>query len=970
MIFKEQTRFTKKQLGIIITASVLAFLIIFYIALSAILGAIGSGQGGEEAPLPEIFEGEALYGKNPIAYPTFSESDVQSFSVSYFGKEGYRKNLTMMRPKKDEPFIIYYSDENGDARVYQPPICSAEKNFDYKSLYAVEGSDGLNVYKITYLFAAVSAMYFNNRIELSNNQNERAVQLNRYGLSDSKKQAMAFTYLDSEGKEVSHTVYVGDKLLTEAGYYFMVDDRNYVYTSTGGYLHYAFGGVESFIESRVIAEGLTQDNAYEPYLTTDYKQWKNKIFTSTTDTVSQKSKVIAEADILTPQYFDGILTGGDGYERLGYSEMTFDLKSLGKQGTFGNIITALSGKNIGSYENREIVATVVADTNEAYEGLHYTYTINTIEAAFNDGEDMSVPGESVKGYDYIKVTYSYKLSNGTATETYLNAHAVIDMKNRSAVIPDSVYDVLENGKIGVLDTYQTFEVDYDATNAKSSEVEYVITEIVMIYQMDNGTVNYGTEVKDDSVVSYRYVYKIDGETLGGEMSNLVDLSEIDSEDGDNYTIKQALLGKKVENHLDLSVLKHTMLCQAMMNFTTYSIKSINYFVEEEAVSSFKFVNYSERDPFYGESLYINTLENKYKSYALNATACERVVRFLGGINEDSSSSKSIGLVGSETVAVGLTPANMLKYGKTGIGLYANTIYFELPRGIEVISSGGENSYDDYRHLDTLGFYLYISDEMPDGTRYVGSDMYDIIVKIDARGFEFLEKTFVDYWARRSIASVSYSDIEDMTLDFFMDDIYGSYAFDLEHRESWIVDGEATYEKPASGGTPYDMMVVHTALRSTEASETLLSKLLSESGKTSIRLSTVYTEAAGADEVVMDKYDTLGTSSFKSMLQLIYSTYYTGILSEDEQKDARADGELLMRFSFKVPGSSAYPYVYEFYRIDDRRVMVSVYRLGTDGVHINEVSDFFISIFAFKKMVRNFVNLLNGAEINVDSGYGD
>jgi hypothetical protein len=72
----------------------------------------------------------------------------------------------------------------------------------------------------------------------------------------------------------------------------------------------------------------------------------------------------------------------------------------------------------------------------------------------------------------------------------------------------------------------------------------------------------------------------------------------------------------------------------------------------------------------------------------------------------------------------------------------------------------------------------------------------------------------------------------------------------------------------------------------------------------------------------------------------------------------------------VPGSSAYPYVYEFYRIDDRRVMVSVYRLGTDGVHINEVSDFFISIFAFKKMVRNFVNLLNGAEINVDSGYGD
>jgi len=76
----------------------------------------------------------------------------------------------------------------------------------------------------------------------------------------------------------------------------------------------------------------------------------------------------------------------------------------------------------------------------------------------------------------------------------------------------------------------------------------------------------------------------------------------------------------------------------------------------------------------------------------------------------------------------------------------------------------------------------------------------------------------------------------------------------------------------------------------------------------------------------------------------------------------------MRFSFTVPGSSAYPYVYEFYRIDDRRVMVALYRLGSGGIEVNRVSDFFISTFAFKKLVRNFTNLLNGAEINVDKGY--
>lgn len=970
MLQKTKKRLEPRQLKLLITASVLVFLILFYVIITAVIGAIDSSDGTDTPKPPEILEGEALYGNMAIAYPTFSEDAVQSVSIAYFNKEGVREKLTMMRPKKDEPFIFYYSDANGDPQVYQPPICSAESDFDYTSLYAIESSDGLNVYKITYLFASLGALYFGNRIELEG-ENRNLV---RYGLDHPSRQSVVFTYLDADGEEVSHTVHIGDELLTGSGFYFMVDDRNYVYTSLGNYLDYAIAGLESFMHSRVVAEGLAADKGFEPYLTSDYKQWKNKVITDNTVPVSKKSKVISLSSTITPVYgitdIDAAIYGKSGYSISAYTDKTYDLSYLASDDVFKRVIGALEGKTIGSYEDREILATVIANTNAATLNQKYTYSIYAIESAFSDGADITEVGASVAGQDYVKVSYTYTTKAGDTDQKYVDAHAVIALNDPDSPIPTDALDKLRAAKVGPLTEPVTFDVTYTEENADESELKFIISEINIIFEQNGNDVTYGDVITENSTVSYVYYYTVNGEMYGGEQRGLIDLSKIDSDDGDNYTIKQALIGKGVSTEANIVALSDVMYCQAMMNFTSYSIRSIEYFVEQEMITSFKFVNYSERDPFYGESLFINTLDNKYKSYALNATACERVVRFLGGIDDEGNSSQAAGLVGSETVEVGLTPDNMIKYGKTGVGLYANTIYFELPRGIEVISSGSADSVDDYRYLDTLGFFLYVSDEMADGTRYVGSDMYDIIVKIDAEGFEFLEKSFVEFWARRSIAGVSYSDIDEVTLDFNMEDVKGSYLFELEHRDAWIVDGEAVYEKPEKGGTSYDMMTVHVSLREQGATETLVSKLLSRDGKSKIGLAKVYTEAAGADEVVMDEYDTLGTSSFKSMLQLIYSTYYTGTLTPEEQQNAKENGLLLMKMSLKVPASSAYPYTYEFYRIDDRRVMVSVYRESSSGARINEVSDFYLSTFAFKKIVTNFIGLLNGEEINNDLGYKD
>ena len=251
-------------------------------------------------------------------------------------------------------------------------------------------------------------------------------------------------------------------------------------------------------------------------------------------------------------------------------------------------------------------------------------------------------------------------------------------------------------------------------------------------------------------------------------------------------------------------------------------------------------------------------------------------------------------------------------------------------------------------------------------------MYDIIVKVDSYKWEFLDKTFTEYWAREALAAVSYTDITHMTLDFYMSDLYGSYDLNMEHNTLYLYNGTAYETQPEINGEKigqaYDNVVVSVTPKGANATESVLTRELRKNGLSSMRLCTVYQYAMGADEIPMGLYDSLGTDNFKSVLSIIFNTYYTGRLTAEEQAAALAEGEKVMKFSFTVPESTIYPYVYEFYRIDDRRVMVSIYNQDTQGNVLNRVSDFYISTFAFKKIARGFNSLLNGETVNADEGY--
>ena len=67
------------------------------------------------------------------------------------------------------------------------------------------------------------------------------------------------------------------------------------------------------------------------------------------------------------------------------------------------------------------------------------------------------------------------------------------------------------------------------------------------------------------------------------------------------------------------------------------------------------------------------------------------------------------------------------------------------------------------------------------------------------------------------------------------------------------------------------------------------------------------------------------------------------------------------------GYSSYSYAYEFYRISDRRVMVKIYKENRNDPtdRIQEVSDFYVSTYSFKRIVNSYLALLNAEELDND-----
>ncbi len=972
----------KKPLIIAILAAVLAVLIGAALIINAVIKSQNSG-GGDTTSKPEVDEsiGESIYANSPVAYPQAERVDMRWIEISG-GNVG--NGYGFVWDSDYSTLALYRLDELKNVQAYYPSILY--QNFsdtDYEDLYAIDSSGGYNMPKLYYLCSGIGTVYFNNKFEISKDPLVRREELKVYGLSESDSPIkIRFRYdadgVDEDGQDevedyVYHELTIGNQLISGAGYYFMVDNRDYVYTTNSTYFGYAFLNYTDYINPMLVAAGLASDNAFEPYLTTDYHQWKNTVYDNdgskegeTADKVEKDSTVVVKGDVYTPnpKEFDN-----NGYTIGKNQTLSFDMKALASIKSNKSLINALTNSYVGSLAN-SLWVTVFSYTNEiafAGEGeTVYTYDIYKVDAILTDGADITEEGTLVGENNIIRVSFKRFVNGDGAYEN--TRHGVIDLS--SNLIPEEAKEALRKMKIGESPEERVrFDIAYTEENSVKIEGAVVISDILYIQNAE--TYETLEKVVDGAVVGYKYYFIVDGRKVEGTTSGTVEI--VEDMTADDRLIAEALMGRTVGENYEIAV-DIDCYCEAVASFVAYEIKSIEYFVTKELIVAFEYVQASERDPYYGESFYKNTMDNQYSIYALNASSCEAVVRILGGLLENATSSD--GLIGSSVYDINITPEKL-----KALGLYANTIYFELPRYITTVTTGAATgnvedyltNLDDYSYYGTIGFTLYISDADPKtGTRYIASDLYDVIAVIDAENFIFLDQTFVDFYARRNLVITDISNVSEIKMEFAMSDFYGTFVSKLQHNWRWVYNGKTYLKENLTAeqlalAVETDFIQVIQSCKG-ECSDTELGKFLKENGYSAISLYEFYDKE-------MVEGDSLGTEHFKEFIETLYYTFYEGSLSEEEQfanSELVTSEQFLMRMTIKLEEVENYKYyyAYEFYRISDRRVMVRLYKVDvTTGEFADEpVSDFYISTFAYKKLVYKYMGILNKKDIDNDVAY--
>lgn len=972
---------SKRQWLLIVT-----LVIVFVLSIvTAVLTILDLGKTNEEPNTPpEILEGEDIYLNTPIAYPQISESQIQYILVS--NKNG---SFDLTRPDSTGAFWLGYDVGLGknEMMLYAPPIISAEGDFDYQSLYATVSDGGYGqIYMLTYLCTAIGTPYFSERIPLPEGE-ERDTLLLEYGFGkDATTVAFTYTVKNADGttSDKAHTVTIGGHAVSDIGYYFMVDGRDYVYYTSSSYFQYALGGFHTFVNGKLVAEGIASDSSFEPFLTTDFREWHETMHNQVGERVESGSAVVVGGSVIEAvNAMEGYIPaeGEDGYKKNYISDLSFDLSKMTSHPDYKRISSLLTSLSVGKVEGG-VTMTLIDGIGESEDKLIsfdaggsavYGYRITAIESVFTENEEITRPGEAVGDRNLIKVSYTVTV-NGKAKST-LSRHAVLDLSN--SLIDTSVADRLRASTVGTLAEPIEFSVNYTKENSVGVKEKFVISDILKIYDASGKAASVIDENSYVTILCYEVINGAAGEKNALSLA-LSDMSLF--KHGDK--IKSALIGRGLGSDLSVTAYEDESYYEILSDFTAYEIDNVDCFITSKLIVAFKFQNASKRDPYYGESFYENTLpkSNPYSFYGLNASACENVVKFLGGVSD--SGSVSAGLAGT-TVAVGLTHENMKKYE-----LYSYRIYFELPRGISDISEGTEgdsaDDLSDYGWLSTLGFNLYISRKFYDtetGTpyRYVGSDMYDLVARVDGEELDFVEYNFIDFYARRTLLMVDIENVDKIEMNFNLTDVYGSYTFDVNTKYMYVGQDETgksvVSEEYFSGSTKADIQTVSISATGRRIDTEFEKILASESTTGRVSVTRLYNVVHnGGKDMGTEGLNTVGVSNFKDAFEATQLIAYAGTvasLSDAERALALASKENAPELTMRIKlTNSAYYYTYEFRRFDDRRVMVTLYQSNSDGAAVSSAtSDFYVSTFALKKLVRSYVGLLNGEFISTEDGYG-
>ena len=976
----ESLRRGKKKMKLsIIFGSAFILLLTAIIILSSYFANLTTPK--EETPPPVAFEGEDIRYGNLVAYPVVDASTINRITVN---NQANKKDgeFTFIKDSLAGGDFLFTYKEDGEVKIFYPSILNGS-GVSYSDLYAIESGDGYNqITKIKYLIAALESAYFSQRIELDSDPAKKQAQLERYGFVDGEQTIIVFDYVNpSTAKSGSHKITIGKKTITGSGYYFMVDGRNYIYNSISNYFDYALAGFYSFVSTTVITPGMSGDSIYGPIFTPEFTHLENVIHNDKFDTVEGGSTVVINASTLMPVTPKDYLSDpnlydreDNGYDKSASEDMLVDL-SIDKDNKIKKNLVGLGlgvrydESDSASDINDALFYTIALDYNEASnidfgssQSLRYDYVIEKIEAVITESNDKTRDGEDVLPTDTVRVSYRYRVNGKWASE--LTSHAVLDLT--SATLPKGVAEDVASYNVGDTLNYE-FTINYTKNNSTKIEYKTVITEILSILDLDGKQASVIDE--NTAYVMYRYALMIDGVLADEEILAEVIVPDLKSES--ELTLKALLMGQKTGSGLSIVLDEGEAYGEIFKHFTTYIINDIKYYITSREVVSLSYINYSKRDPFYGESVYANNTDG-YELYGINNDYTDHILKLLGGLADNTS--VAAGLSGSEIVSVGITPDKLMQYG-----CYMHTVRFVLPRGIITISSGEDDVPDDYTMSETITITMNISDIQDDGTRYVASTLYNTIVKVSDEFLFFLDQDFVDFWARKNLVMTNVDNVLEVDVEFSLDDFSGSYNMIVAHDTAYRLGNGGLQiggVAPESYIDSFNTITVNVT-PGAGGTETVLKELAASLGRPTITLDTLY-EYTIKDEDKLDLYlpDSFGSTYFKEFMLGLFYINQEGAVDENKQNEVLSGGKRLMKFSLKIDtdkdkerDDEGY-YIFEFYQFpEEEKLLVSLYQIDKNGNKKTEsVSDFYISRFAFKRILSSFVSLVNGEEFELGEGY--
>ncbi|MCQ2413884.1 MAG: hypothetical protein MJ082_03690 [Clostridia bacterium] len=952
---KIKKKLSSKALLALILAGVLVLLAVAYAIISGIDPA-ENPNGDQPVPITPI-EGETA---DNHVYETSNYDAVYVGDVHIkAGQDDY--HLTKSSPSDD--YVLSYKNEEGVTVVYQPPVAEKDTAFTYSDLYSTVAYGEANVPTIYYLLTAVGNIYFSSRIPLKEDADARKNQLELYGFKsevdafEDSDNAFEYMYADKQYTIYQHRVCIGTGTISGDGFYIRVADytdgawvyRPYVYVTRNNTITYAMQPFAFFINPILVAKGLPSDGLYEPFYVTDFKEWQNKIIKEAGSPLDLNTLVA-----VTAKRMDTEANGGAYGTENKYS---FDLAKYQSNPDYQRLIADLTGKTIGDLP-APISFTVKTETTNS-KALDFSeqatrslrYEIVSVDALLTASGEITAVGTPVGTENNVRVSYyvyKYETKNGV-TDWYKQdglLRAIIDLSD-PRITKAAEIRALNVGEPLAEADHIFFDVDYTKDNADEHITEMVIKDILAVYTPYGLATN---NITDNCYLNVNVNFVVDG-TVVESVTGTLGMSELLFSDGISvypFTAEERnLLIGLTDAHPNLKIHEEREYYEGFYDYVNFRITSVDYTVKENLVASFKYQNDTMRDPFYGETFYTNTLPetDPHSLYGVNADNCNAVTRILGGLGTDSSAS--LGLTGTRTVAVGLTASVMEEYG-----LYAYTVYYELPRGIYNVDQEADNMNIGWR--STLGFTLHVSELQPDGTRFVGCDMYDIVVAIDGSVFDFAEYSFTDHWARNNVIMTDITNITQFELNLNTAEIHGNYLFNLTHEQRTQPSG-SDYTLTSVRVTPTDIGTADT-----------LAAYLSSKGLTSVGLDEYFRNVAGLETYGKNF---AGSGYFTSVITTTYFTNYMGTLTAAEQAQALlSDPIMTMTVTLK---QTSYKYVLAFYRVTDRQVMVRMYRADGAGNQVGTaVSDFYITTYAAKRIINQWAMLLDCRPIDENSAYGD